>query len=50
MKNSELPGAGTLICLLLIVGLMMTWLVSAIISADLASSLSQSSHQILSMS
>ena len=50
MKNSELPGVATLICLLLIVGLTMGWLISAIISADLVSSLSQSNHQILSMS
>lgn len=50
MKNSELPGAGTLICLLLIVGLMITWMISAVISAERGSFFSQSSHQILSMS
>jgi hypothetical protein len=50
MKNSELPGAGTLICLLLIVGLTMAWMISAITSAERKNFLSESSHQISSTS
>lgn len=50
MKNSELPGAWTLICLLLIVGLTMAWMISAITSAERKNFLSESSHQTWSMS
>ena len=50
MRNSELPGLGSFIMTLILVILTLIWLISTIISAERKNFLSESSHQILSMS